>query len=70
MPKTNSFNRLTTAKAILLGSEEIIPCSAYKSSYKEYKVLEGKLKRYKEYIRRSLSYYNVSEISARSLSTF
>ncbi len=70
MPKTKSSNRLATAKAILIGGKEIIPCSAYKASYKEYKVLEGKLKRYREYIRRGLSYYNVSEILAGSLSTF
>jgi hypothetical protein len=68
MPKTKSSNRLATAKAILLGGKEIIPCSAYKSSYKEYKVLEGKSKKYREYIRRSLSGYDVSGIPARSLS--
>ncbi len=67
MPKTKSSNRLATAKAILLSSKEIIPCSAYKSFYKEYKVLEGKLKRYREYVRCSLSCYNVSGIPARSL---
>ncbi len=69
MPKTKSSNRLATAKAILLGSKEIIPYSTYKSSYKEYKVLEGKSKRYREYIRHSLSRCNVSGILARSLST-
>ncbi len=55
MPKPKSSNRLTTAKAILLGSKEIIPCSAYKSSYKEYKVLERKIKKVRG-VERSGSY--------------
>jgi hypothetical protein len=44
-------------------------CSAYVKARKPklYKVLPEKLKRYREYIQRGFTYYNVSSVPTRNL---
>ncbi len=47
----------------------MLPCSAYAKSKVAYIVLDSKSRRYREYIRRSFSCYNMSSIPARSFNT-
>ncbi len=69
MPK-EKINRLALASLIYKKGKEILPYSAYikSSKSKSYKVLANKLKRYREYVCRSLPCYNISGVPAGNLS--
>ncbi len=47
----------------------MLPCSAYTKSKVACVILDSKSRRYREYIRRSFSRYNISSIPAKSLNT-